>query len=182
MQVSKDRSANFQSIVETHQEKVRNTCFRFVNNSEDADDVAQDVFIQVYESLSHFRKESELSTWIYRIAVNKSLDFIRKKKRKKRFAQITSLFGLSEEKEEIQLPGSDNPHSELEDKERQQILKRAVDKLPDNQKIAITLSKYEGYSNKDIASIMDISLSAVEALIHRAKNNLHKRLHHYFEK
>ncbi len=172
----------FKSLVENHQEKVRNTCFRFVNNREDADEVAQDVFIQVYESLSHFREESELSTWIYRIAVNKSLDFIRKKKRKKRFAQLTSLFGFSEEKEEIVLPVGSNPQQEMEEKERKQILDSAIDKLPESQKTAITLSKYEGFSNKEITSIMELSLSAVEALIHRAKKNLHKQLYHYYEK
>ena len=165
-----------------HQEKVRNTCFRFVKNSEDADDVAQDVFIQVYESLDRFREESELSTWIYRIAVNKSLDFIRKKKRKKRLAQLTSLFGFNEDKEEIVLPANGNPQQDLEDKERKQILDRAIDELPENQKTAITLSKYEGFSNKEIAQIMDLSLSAVEALMHRAKQNLHKLLYEYFEK
>ncbi len=172
----------FKSLVENHQEKERNTCFRFVNNREDADEVAQDVFIQVYESLSHFREESELSTWIYRITVNKSLDFIRYKKRKKRFAQLTSLLGIGTDKEEIVLAVSDDPHRELENKERRQILDWAIGKLPGNQNTAITLSKYEGFSNKEIASIMDISLSAVEALIQRAKKNSHKQLYNYFEK
>lgn len=173
---------DFKSIVEAHQEKVRNTCYRFVKNPDDADEVAQDVFIQVYESLSHFREESELSTWIYRIAVNKSLDYIRKKKRKKRFAQLTTLFGFGEEKEEIIIPSEDNPHQDLENKERKQILDAAINKLPENQKSAITLSKYEGFSNKDIASILELSLSSVEALIHRAKKNLHKQLYSYYEK
>lgn len=176
-----DRSIDFKSIVDSHQEKVRNTCFRFVKNPEDADDVAQEVFIQVYESLSHFRAESELSTWIYRIAINKSLDFIRKKKRKKRFAQLTSLFGFGEEQDEIVLPSEDNPQRELEDRERRQILDAAIAKLPESQQTAIVLSKYEGFSNKEIASIMGVSLSAVEALIHRAKKNLHKQLYDHFE-
>lgn len=174
--------SDFQSIVETHQEKVRNTCFRFVKNPEDADEVAQDVFIAVYESLSHFREESELSTWIYRIAVNKSLDFIRKKNRKKRFAQVTSLFGFGEEKEEIAIPADSNPEQELENKERKQILDEAINTLPENQQTAITLSKYEGFSNKEIASIMKVSLSSVESLIHRAKKNLHKQLYNYYDK
>jgi RNA polymerase sigma-70 factor (ECF subfamily) len=179
---SQVRSLDFKSLVESHQEKVRNTCFRFVKNSEDADDVAQDVFIQVYESLNRFREESELSTWIYRIAVNKSLDFIRKKKRKKRLAQLTSLFGFNEEKEEIVLPANGNPQQDLENKERKEILDRAIDELPESQKTAITLSKYEGFSNKEIAQIMDMSLSAVEALMHRAKKNLHRLLYDYYEK
>ncbi len=173
---------DFKSIVETHQEKVRNTCFRFLKNPEDADDVAQEVFIQVYESLEHFSEDAELSTWIYRIAVNKSLDFIRKKKRKKRLAQLTSLFGFNEEKEEIVIPADGNPQQDLEDKERKQILDSAIDELPENQKTVITLSKIEGFSNKEIAKIMELSLSAVEALMHRAKKNLHKLLYDHFEK
>lgn len=173
---------DFKSIVQTHQEKVRNTCFRFVKNIEDADDIAQEVFVQVYESLSHFRDEAALSTWIYRIAVNKSLDFIRKKKRKKRFGIITSLFGFQDDNEEEILPSDSNPGRELEENERNQILRKAIDLLPDNQKTAITLSKLDGFSNKEIAAIMDISLSALEALIHRSKKNLQKHLADYFEK
>jgi RNA polymerase sigma-70 factor (ECF subfamily) len=78
-----DNIINFKNLVETLQKPVRNTCFRFVNYVEDADDIAQVVFIQVYESMSNFREEAQLSTWIYIIAVNKSLDFLRRKKRKK---------------------------------------------------------------------------------------------------
>ena len=177
-----NQTRDFRAIVESHQEKVRNTCFRYLKNREDADDVAQDVFIQVYESLGHFREDAELSTWIYRIAVNKSLDFIRKKKRKKRFAQLTSLFGINEEKEEIVLPATDNPQQDLENKERKQVLDSALDQLPENQKTVIMLSKYEGFSNKEITEIIDLSLSAVEALMHRAKKNLQKLLHDYYEK
>ena len=177
-----ERVFDFKSIVETHQEKVRNTCFRFAKNPEDADDLAQEVFIQVYESLSHFRVEAELSTWIYRIAVNKSLDFIRRKKRKKRFGQLTSLFGFNEEKGEIVIPANGNPQQDMEEKERKQVLDSALAKLPDNQKTVIMLSKYEEFRNKEIAEIMELSLSAVEALMHRAKKNLHKLLYDYYEK
>lgn len=174
---------DFQSIVENLQEKVRNTCFRYVNNIEDADDIAQEVFIQVYESLSHFREESQISTWVYRIAVNKSLDFLRSKKRKKRFGMVTSIFKSSGEDEEIiEIPSYGTPEKELEDKERKEILNMAIEKLPDNQKTALILSKYESFSNKEITEIMDMSLSAVESLIHRAKKNLNKQLKDYFEK
>ena len=179
---SVNKNIDFKSLVEDHQEKVRKTCFSLLNNREDAEDVSQEVFIQIYESLKHFREEAEISTWIYRIAVNKSLDFIRKKKRKKRFAQLTSLFGFNEEKEEIALPDSGDPQKDMENKERKQILDSALERLPENQKTAISLSKYEGFSNKEIAEIMDLSLSAVEALMHRAKKNLHKLLYDFYEK
>lgn len=180
--IQEDRNINFESVVENYREKVRRTCFRFVNNLEDADDVAQEVFIQVYESLTHFREESELSTWIYRIAVNKSLDFLRWKKRKKRFAKLTSIFGFTDEYDEIILPASGNPHDDFEKTERRAILRDAVDKLPGSQKTAITLSRWEELSNNEIAEIMNLSVSAVEALLHRAKKNLHKMLYKYFEK
>lgn len=175
-----DRTSDFKYIVETHQEKVRNICFRFVNNHEDTDDLAQEVFVQVYESLGHFRKESELTTWIYRIAVNESLDFLRRKKRKKRFAYLISLVGIDENKQGTVPAAAENPQRELENNERKEILIRAIGKLPEAQQTAITLSKIEGFRNKEIASVMGISLSAVEALIHRAKKNLHKLLYHYF--
>lgn len=176
-------TTDFQSIVENLQEKVRNTCFRYVNNVEDADDIAQEVFIQVYESMDHFREDSQISTWVYRIAVNKSLDFLRSKKRKKRFGQLTSLFKVVGEEEEIvEIPSYGTPQQELEDKERKEVLDWALSKLPDNQKTAIILSKYEGFSNKEITDIMNMSLSAVEALMHRAKKNLQKQLKDYFEK
>ncbi|MBI9072636.1 MAG: RNA polymerase sigma factor [Melioribacteraceae bacterium] len=173
---------DFQAIVETNQDRVRNTCFRFVNNLEDAEDIAQEVFVQVYESFSHFREEAELSTWIYRIAVNKSLDFLRKSKRKKRFGQMVSLFGFGEEEEEIRIPSSSNPQRELEDDERKQILYMIIRKLPENQQTALTLSKLEGFNNKEVSKIMEMSLSAVEALMFRAKKNLEKKLRSYFEK
>lgn len=176
-----DTSGSFEELVEFHQEKVLNTCFRFVNNKEDAEDLTQEVFIEVYRSIGHFREDAELSTWIYRIAVNKSLDFIRKKKRKKRFAFVLSLTGFGDEEKELQIPALPNPQTDLEQKERIQILNRAIDSMPENQKVAITLSKYEGFSNNEIAEIMETSVSAVESLVHRAKNNLHKKLYNYFE-
>ena len=72
---------SFRILVNEHQRKVLNTCYRFLNNKEDAEDLTQEVFLEVYKSISSFRGESKISTWIYRIAVTKSLDFIRKKKR-----------------------------------------------------------------------------------------------------
>jgi RNA polymerase sigma-70 factor, ECF subfamily len=83
---------SFKILIDDHQKKVLNTCYRFVNNKEDAEDLTQEVFIEVYKSISSFRGESKISTWIYRIAITKSLDFIRKKKRKKRFAIIKKVF------------------------------------------------------------------------------------------
>ncbi len=171
----------FKNLVQQYQNKVINTCFKFVQNKEDAEDVAQEVFIEVYQSISGFREEAKLSTWIYRIAVTKSLDFIRRKKRKKRFSQLHSILGFENQSEEIPAPESSNPHTVIENQERSQILQQAIDSLAENQKIAVTLNKYEGFSYNEIAEIMETSLSAVESLIHRAKKNLLKKLYKYYE-
>jgi len=172
----------FKKLVEHYQNKVINTCYGFLHNKEDAEDVAQEVFIEIYQSIAGFREEAKLSTWIYRISVTKSLDFIRKKTRKKRFGHIRNILGLNRQVEQIPAPPGANPETNLEHQERARILQEAVDSLAENQKIAITLSKYDGFSNKEIAGIMGTSVSSVEALIHRAKKNLQKKLYQYYKK
>ena len=180
-QVRQGGSMDFKQIVMDHQERVMNTCYRFVHNREDAEDVAQDVFMEVHRSIDQFRGDAQFSTWIYRIAATKSLDFIRKKKRKKRFGHIVSIFGGEEEKD-AQIAAKDIPDPEmtLEQKERQEILKQAVASLSENQRIAVTLSKYEGFSYNEIAEIMDTSVSSVESLIFRGMQNLKKKLTQYY--
>lgn len=172
----------FRALVELYQNRVIKTCYRFLHNQDDAEDVAQDVFIEVYLSISGFREEAKLSTWIYRIATTKCLDFIRKKKRKKRFFIKKDSSGLTPPIELVPAEASTQPDKQIEAQERVGILQQAVDSLAENQKIAITLSKYEGFSNKEIAEVMETSLSSVESLIHRAKKNLEKKLYRYFEK
>jgi RNA polymerase sigma-70 factor (ECF subfamily) len=83
----------FQALVELHSRNVITTCYSFINSKEDAEDVAQEVFLEIYRSIRQFRKEANLNTWIYRICINKSLDFVRKQKRKKRIADLRGLFG-----------------------------------------------------------------------------------------
>ena len=172
----------FKKMVERYQDNVINTCYGFLKNKEDSEDVAQEVFIEVYRSIARFRQESKLSTWLYRIAVTKSLDFIRRKQRKKRFAKIQHVFGIDNEAEQVPAHINSNPDVNLENQERSAILQAAIDSIAENQKIAITLSKIEGLSNKEVAEIMGTSVSAVESLVHRAKNSLYKKLYQYYKK
>jgi RNA polymerase sigma-70 factor (ECF subfamily) len=159
---------------------VVNTCYRFVFNREDAEDLAQEVFIEVYRSLEKFREESKISTWIYRIAVTKSLDHLRKLKRKKRFSSLKRVIGIDDPADSIPAPSDDNPADALEGKERVAVLQNALDALPDNQKTAFLLSKQDGYTNQEIADILQTTIPAVESLIHRAKKNLQSRLERHY--
>jgi RNA polymerase sigma-70 factor (ECF subfamily) len=158
---------------------VFNTALGIVQHSEDAEDVAQEVFVQVYESIHSFKGESKFSTWLYRITITKSMDHIRKKKRKKRFAFIQSLFGLNNEVLHDP-PDFYHPGVKMDNKERSAILFKAIEKLPENQKIAFTLHKVEGLSYQEVSQIMDATVSSVESLLHRAKNNLKKNLEDYY--
>ncbi len=171
---SGDESA-FQALVAEHQNRVVNVCFRFLRNEEDARDVAQDVFLDVYRALPAFRGEAALSTWIHRIAVTKSLDALRRSKRKKRL-ESGGTVGSSEDVEREAVDTGPDPGRALEDGERADLLRRAVAALPRKQRIAVTLSKYEGMSSAEIAGILDTTPGAVDSLVHRAQAALRRRL------
>jgi RNA polymerase sigma factor (sigma-70 family) len=174
----KDRAA-FKETVDTWQNMVYNTALGILQNAEDAEDVTQEVFIQVFESVASFKEESKFSTWIYRITVSKAMDHIRKKKRKKRFAFVQSLYGKNDEPV-IDPPDFFHPGVSMENKENAAVLFKAMNQLPSNQKTAFTLSKVEGLSYVEIGEVMKLSVSAVDALLHRAKGNLKKILKDYY--
>jgi RNA polymerase sigma-70 factor (ECF subfamily) len=171
----------YRTLVLNHQDMIVNTCYGFVKNLADAEDVAQEVFIEVYRSIHKFRADAKLSTWLYRIAVNKSIDFLRKKKRKSWLGSFQGMFESEDKVKAIADQKQPTPQRALEQLERREVLQSAIDKLPNNQRIAFTLHKYEGLSYKEMAEVMEVSLSAVESLMHRAKKNLKKLLYNYYK-
>ena len=183
LEIRKGNQQAFRMFVEKYQLTVVKTCNGFIHNLEDAEDIAQEVFIEVYKSIHNFREESKLSTWLYRIAVNKSLNHLRKYKLKKNLESIESLFMTNKNMiNEIRDNSNLLPDDKIEQSEKAKILHRAIDSLSTNQRISFILNKYEDLSYKEIAEIMNTSLSAVESLIHRAKINLQKKLFNYYKK
>lgn len=175
--IASDRDA-FKELYDTFSSKVYNTLIGILQNSEDAEDVTQEVFIQIFRAIGNFKQDSTLSTWIYRISINKAFEFLRSKKRKKRFAIVKSIF----EKEEVEEPVDFlHPGIITENKERSKILFKAINKLSEKQKTAFILSKIENLSHKEIREIMKLSLSSVESLIFRAKENLKKELYDFYK-
>jgi RNA polymerase sigma-70 factor (ECF subfamily) len=171
----------FRELVDAYRDKVCGTCFRFLRNREDAEETALDVFLEIHRSLPSFREEAELSTWMFRIAVTKSLDRLRKRKRLKRFDGLLGRRTSSADWETMAAPADSGPEQSLEIAERSRILREAINRLPENQKAAITLSRYEGLENEKIAEILGSTASAIEALLHRAKRNLKKKLWRYYK-
>ena len=175
-----DESA-FKYMVTTWQAMVYNTSLGIVQKEEDAEDIAQEVFVQVFQSVGSFKGESKFSTWLYRITITKSLDHERKKKRKKRFAFISSIFG-EDNAEELRVPDFNHPGVMMDKKEDAAILFKAIATLPENQRIAFTLHKVESLSHQEVCEVMQTSISSVESLMHRARINLRKKLTEHYQK
>mgnify|MGYP006287154785 CR=1 FL=1 len=174
--------AAFKELVEKFKAQVFRTCLGLVHNHDDAEDITQEVFIEVFRSVVKFRSDSKLSTWLYRIAVNRSLNFIRDNKKRRRFKSFED--AVKEKNEELfnLTVNPDTPEQEIENAQRATLLHEAIDALPEAQRTAFTLSKYEDLSYKEIANVMNLSLSSVESLIHRAKKNLQKKLYACYKK
>lgn len=181
VQLQQGDETAFKKLVDEWQSMVYNTALGFVQNEDDADDITQEVFIQVYQSVRSFNSESKFSTWLYRITVNKALDHEKKKNRKKRFAFMQNVFG-NEDEEQVRSAEFNHPGVQLEKKERAAELFKALRQIPSQQRIAFTLHKLEGQSYQEVAEIMNTTLYAVESLIARAKTNLKKALSSYYEK
>jgi len=170
-QLRQGNESAFKILVETNQDRVYNTALSIVQNAEDAEDVAQEVFIQAFRSIHSFKGEAKLTTWLYRIATTRSLDLLRSRKSKKRFGFLQRLF-TDDGDLQYDLPDFNHPGIALEHKENAAKLFKAIAKLPENQKIAFTLHKMEDLSYQEISDVLGTTVPAVESLMHRAKVNL----------
>ncbi len=179
--LKKGDPGSFRLLVSTFSGRVYNTALGLVQRQEDAEDITQEVFIEVFQTIPGFREESKLSTWIYRITVSKSLELLRKQNRAKRKGTIQSLFGIENQ---INVSGKEpffHPGINLEKKEMAAALFTALQKLPLSQRTAYTLHKLDGLKYSELAEVMGISLSAVESHIFRANRKLKELLRVYYE-
>lgn len=166
----------YRQLVDRYKQQVLRTCYGFTQSKVDAEDIAQEVFIEVFESLKSFRHESKFSTWIYRIAVNKSLNHIRKQKRRAIMQNLEDLLlGKAKGNPDFRDDGK-QPDDFTDPEENIKRLKNALNELPSNQRTALALYTYQQLSYKQISEIMNVSLSSVESLIFRSKRNLRKIL------
>ncbi len=177
LQIKQGDRAAFKQLVEKHKLSILNLCLRFTGNKEDAEDLAQDIFIKIFQAAPRYEPRALFTTWLYRIAINQCLNYQRRKK-------LLTFFSLDnnhhKERQEIKqinnLPMSEQPDFDLEQRERQQIVQNAINSLPENQKTVVVLYRYHNLSYQEIADILETSVSAVESRLHRAKLNLKKRL------
>jgi len=166
----------FKDLFDSNVSLVYNVCLRMLGNRQDAEDVTQEVFFEAYKSLKRFRFESKLSTWLYRIAVNRSLNHQRKRKLDRWLSLDFNAIG--EGTDNVDVPGAidESPDAMMEKKDTEHIVQEAISKLPERQRTALLLHRYEELPYQEIAKIMDVTLASVESLLHRAKETLAKRL------
>lgn len=171
---SNDRKA-YAGFVGVFASGIFNVALNILQRREEAEEVAQDVFIKVFQSIDSFDGSCSLKTWIYRIAVNKSLDMLRQRKRKTPWTVFVNLFGEDGEEKETAVDFV-HPGIQMEQKEEAGILLAAIDKLPERQRTVFILYQFEDMSYKEIASTLETSVSAVDSLMSRAKKQLREQL------
>lgn len=166
----------FELLVRKYKTIVFNTIYSIMGNAQEADDIAQEVFLKVYTKADSFKGESSFSTWLYRITVNRCIDELRRRKNK--IISYETEFN-QEEKLKLKdvLASRENDITEkLRQKELQDIIQKAMNSLPEKYRIILTLKEIEGLSYKEISQIMKISLAKVKIWLFRARQKLKGKL------
>lgn len=167
--------AAFEQLVRDNEKRIYNLTLRMVGNPEDALDLSQEAFLNAWKGLNSFKGDSAFSTWLYRLASNACLDFLRSKKRR----QDTTGSSLSLDDEEAPPPPADDsarPDLQLERKERAQALHRALDALPVHHRQVIVMRELSGLSYQEISEALELDLGTVKSRLTRARLALKKIL------
>jgi RNA polymerase sigma-70 factor (ECF subfamily) len=172
-------AAAFQELFERYKKLVINVCFRLIGNKDEAEDLTQDVFLKIFNSARHFKHRSQVSTWIYRIAINRSLNHLRQKKYQRWFSLDSDL--ISNASLDFERSSDESPERDFQKQEREKIVLNAIKSLPVEQQVALMLQRYDGLSCEEIAAIVNCSIGAVQARLHRAKKNLYQKLLPYLK-
>jgi RNA polymerase sigma-70 factor, ECF subfamily len=169
----------FAALVRRFQDRIVSLAYRYLGSAADAEDLAQEVFLRVYRAKESYEPSARFSTWIYRIASNTSLNHLRGRKARRKVAGPMPPGDEGDPSADPEDPDATAPGDRLEKDELARVLRRIVDDLPDRQRIAILLNKYEGLGYDDVAAAMDLSVMAVKSLLTRARVNIKERLEPY---
>ena len=178
-QIIQDIPMTFEEIYAHNGERILNLAYRMTGRRSVAQDLTQDVFIKVFEKIDTFREQAQLSSWIYRIAMNHIINYIKREKK-------ISLFGfLTGENKDDRFDGQitvwenelpERADSIMEERQRETLIRKLRDELPAKYKLPLVLYRYEDMSYQQIAEQLGISLSAVESRIHRGRKKLKEKL------
>jgi len=170
-----------QELIETHQHRIFGAISKMLGGELDAEDLAQQVFIRVWKSAPRYRPTAKFTTWLFKIARN--LVFNELRRRKRHATQPLETGTIEDGVPQVQAvdPAAKPPDTLLIDAELQDAIQAAIDQLPETQRMAIILRRYDEFSYEEIAEIMDLSVPAVKSVLFRARADLRERLHRYLE-
>jgi len=167
----KDRLAVAQ-LVQSYQQVLFTLCMGYVHNTDEAKDLVQETFIKFFNNLEQFRGEASVKTWLFRIAANTCLNYLRDNKKHRNHITVHEL--------KTDVPHPENTEQKMDQQQIKKALEQAINKLPEKQKRAFVLYKYNDLSHKEIAAIEKTTVAAVESLLHRANRNLRKSLEKFY--
>mgnify|MGYP004536942375 CR=1 FL=1 len=165
----------FRVLVERYQNRIYRTVLALLRSPEDAEDVAQEVFVEVYQTIGRFRGEAALSTWLYRLATSRALKHQQRARAQKRFAYFTSLLGFNNQVLH-EPPDHAHPQAQMEGQQQVELLLAHIARLPGQQQVAFTLRHEQELSYEEIAAVLKTTVPAVESLLFRARRTLRNHL------
>lgn len=174
-QLQQGSEAAFRTLVMRYQDRIYRTAFSLLRSAEEAEDVAQEVFVEVYQTVGQFRGDAALSTWLYRLATSRALQHRRRSATKKRFAYFTSLLGFDNQVLHDP-PDHAHPQALLEGEQGLHLLLAHIGRLPGQQQVAFTLRHEQELSYEEIAAVLHTTTAAVESLLFRARQTLRRHL------
>lgn len=181
LQVRNDEPGAFEQLVENYQHRLVGIMHHLVGNVEEAEDLAQEVFLRVYRSRKKYRPRSKFSTWLFTIANNLALNALRSRQRKPVVplpANESGPLGARPAEQLVRDPHS-GPVRKVEKKELAAVIRQALEGLNERQRMAVVLNKFEDMNYNEIAEVMGLSTKAIKSLLSRARTNLRVALADY---
>lgn len=182
LQVREDHAGAFEQLVARYQHRLVSVMNHLIGNAEEAEDLAQEVFLRVYKARKKYRPRSKFSTWLFTIANNLALNQIRSRQRKPivplRTARDSGPLGARPAEQLVHDPGT-GPVQRIQKDELAQRIRDALDSLNERQRMAVVLNKFEDMGYAEIAEVMELSTKAVKSLLSRARMNLRAALEDY---
>ena len=171
----------YDELVKRYQERIYATIYHMTSNHEDANDLAQESFIKAFQALKAFRGGSSFYTWLYRIAVNKTINFLKQRKNKHHFSLNDLDFNAEHNPDLVALISDKTPHRDAGLAELQNKLNEALHKLSEPHRMVVVLHDVQGVSHEEIAGIMDCNIGTVRSRLFYARQQLQGHLAEYLQ-
>jgi RNA polymerase sigma-70 factor (ECF subfamily) len=171
----------YDQLVRRYQERIYSTVYHMTANHEDANDLAQESFIKAFQALSSFKGGSSFYTWVYRIAVNKTINFLKQRKNRSQLSLNDLDLNAENDPDLVALVSENTPRRDAGLSELQEKLNTAMQKLSDHHRLVVTLHDVQGMSHEEIAKIMDCNVGTVRSRLFYARQQLQAYLSDYLK-